>query len=548
MAELSPTRAEDLLTTEGRQVSGDVDTDGVRVRRERMLESSERLDAITTRETLSGGVWTVIRIEPHTDKLVWKITETRSIPGEWVPFTRYDDNLGAVQGKRRLVAAVNQAASLTATVKTTYDARNGSSLVVWEVVETSGSGISGFTAYPINTDDYYDDDRGAVQKTNQLVLATGTEVGSIAKIGSVVTETEYIPFNEFLLRKTVETYSVPGPARVGSVKTGDDQLGTIARQLVDASTAATVTTTTESSAVRPINEIVAMKETTTVPALFDAMAVGDTSEISFPVKFLTLAKDETITTTIAGSTATPDTITNTGLGIISADAQRVSDIKVRKRTTTRAGTPTPLNGFDFDEATGLLLPTTDQVVAAGTAGVALDSGGNYSTVTPLNTVWSIKSTRKATALTTRSFAKGEFVSLPRVLTVFEAVAFNDASGFIGTAGYYHVLKDYSGAYDVTVTETWSATAHTGLSITQLRPEGFSWLTPFDSGTIPPCLHGAITISGTTGTDNPDWQFATWNWVFAATTPSSLSGNIVLVDTQQPWRGGYLRHKETITVS
>lgn len=74
-----------------------------------------------------------------------------TLPGPWIPFTRYDDELGPIQGRRRNVVNTGQVASLTATVKTTYEARDLSDIVSWQIEEAFGAGVPGFTNYPILT-------------------------------------------------------------------------------------------------------------------------------------------------------------------------------------------------------------------------------------------------------------------------------------------------------------------------------------------------------------------------------------------------------------
>lgn len=180
--------------------------------------------AATTGLNLEGGATSPVLVkeysQPAEDQLagaflrVTRIYET--LPGPWIPFTRYDDDLGPIQGKRRAVLNTGQTPSLTATGKTTYEARDGSSIVSWEIVEawSDGTGIPGTggsplnPAYPVGVTDGYDPERGPVEITTQIVLATGTEVGSLLKSGNTITETKYGPFNEFLLKRSVEVWSL----------------------------------------------------------------------------------------------------------------------------------------------------------------------------------------------------------------------------------------------------------------------------------------------------------------------------------------------------
>lgn len=148
-------------------------------------------------------------------QIIEVIRQYATLPGPYIPFTRYDDNLGPVQGQRRLVINTGQEASLTPTGKITYEGYNGSSLVSWEITEswTNGDGESGNPAFPIETSDTYDDLYGPVQTTVQLQVQTGAEVGSLVydNVFQTVTKIWYEPFNQYLLRKFVQVFTVPGP-------------------------------------------------------------------------------------------------------------------------------------------------------------------------------------------------------------------------------------------------------------------------------------------------------------------------------------------------
>jgi hypothetical protein len=151
--------------------------------------------------------------DPH-DGVYLKVVRTYMVlPGAWIPFSRYDQLLGPIQGRRRAVANTSQTASLTSTVKTTYEGRDGSSVVLWEIEETNSDGTGGGSnpAFPITNEDDYDEVKGAFQRASQLVVATGSEVGSLAESGGTVTYIHYEPYNQFLLRKVTETWTVPGP-------------------------------------------------------------------------------------------------------------------------------------------------------------------------------------------------------------------------------------------------------------------------------------------------------------------------------------------------
>jgi hypothetical protein len=154
------------------------------------------------------------------------------LPAPWVPFTRYDDDLGPVQGRRRSVKNEGQEADLAADKKISYEGREGSAIVSNEIEETWSikTDEDGNSLFPIKDRDFYDASRGAVQERRQLFVPTGEEVGSLENINGVITQTSYEPYNEFLSVKIVQTYKVDGPQLVGLATDNDGQLVTVTTQ------------------------------------------------------------------------------------------------------------------------------------------------------------------------------------------------------------------------------------------------------------------------------------------------------------------------------
>jgi|688.fasta_scaffold06405_11 hypothetical protein len=154
------------------------------------------------------------------------------LPAPWVPFTRYDDDLGPVQGRRRSVKNEGQEADLAADKKISYEGREGSAIVSNEIEETWSIKVDedGNSLFPIKDRDFYDASRGAVQERRQLFVPTGEEVGTLENVGGVITQTSYEPYNEFLSVKVVQTYKVDGPQLIGNTTDNDGQLVTITTQ------------------------------------------------------------------------------------------------------------------------------------------------------------------------------------------------------------------------------------------------------------------------------------------------------------------------------
>lgn len=188
------------------------------------------------------------------------------LPGPWVPFTRYDENLGPIQGRRRSVANTGQTASLATTQKRTYEGREGSAIVSIEIEEnwSNGSGSENNPSFPINTSDVYDERLGPVEIQRQLVVATGDEFGSITQDGNTVTEVEYEPYNEFLLVRTVKRYILPSVDLTGQ-ETGQWGVESTSRRSVNNGTSADSGFGIKNSEVQPQGDGSSIKQTESYP-------------------------------------------------------------------------------------------------------------------------------------------------------------------------------------------------------------------------------------------------------------------------------------------
>lgn len=146
--------------------------------------------------------------ENYRDSLWVLVRRTyETLPGPWLPFTRYDDNLGPIQGQRRAVVNTGQVSTLTSTLKTTYEARDGSSYVSWEIQEAFGAGVSGFSAYPIIIGESLTADvRGRIVGTSSTIVASGTDPESGSLIISSVVKGRN---NQIADRTTVSIASLP---------------------------------------------------------------------------------------------------------------------------------------------------------------------------------------------------------------------------------------------------------------------------------------------------------------------------------------------------
>lgn len=152
--------------------------------------------------------------DPRQSEFVKVLKVWELLPGPWVPFTRYDDDLGPIQGRKRVVLNTGQLGGVIGpTAKTNYEARENSSVVSIQIEEnwSDGSGSTGNPIYPVLHWKLYEQDRGAIQRRSQIVVKDpfDQEVGSFQRVFGSVVKTWFEPYqdNPYLLKKLVETWT-----------------------------------------------------------------------------------------------------------------------------------------------------------------------------------------------------------------------------------------------------------------------------------------------------------------------------------------------------
>jgi hypothetical protein len=262
---------------------------------------------------------------------VWEI-----LPSPWVPFTRYDDDLGPVQGRRRSVKNDGQVASREADKQVTYDAREGSAIVYTELEETWSikTDEDGNSLFPIRDRDFYDASRGPVQERRQLFVPTGEEVGSLENVNGVITQTSYEPYNDFLSIKIVQTYMVDGPQLIGNATDNDGQLVTVTTQRKGADgyipPNPTATRTVEVSREDAESLI---ERVSTINTIFASQAFSIEKPDPLPQKFRVAAKTETTAENVEGQANPTLTLSESEL---AKSEQQVNRFIKRISTTERS--------------------------------------------------------------------------------------------------------------------------------------------------------------------------------------------------------------------
>ena len=300
---------------------------------------------------------------------------------------------------------------------------------------------------------------------------------------------------------------------------------------------------------------------------------GDANVI--PARFLALLNGKSIVQNGVPLDVTPDALSLTTV----ASSLKQTRTDEREKTTVSIDNPVGKTYVDykFDPESGKVIPVTQEIVATPTGGdipTGLDTDGTYSEFQGLTPEIGLLTTQRATGLTTRSYVVTEHIALPRVLSFLTFVAFYDKAfpvrnpfnlldpddeayqstkwihypANIVQVGVAFELTDYSGDYPVLVEESWQKEPFTGLAAFNPQPRGISWATPFNSGSIPPCLHGAVSIVYSTGTNHPRYALAEGSFDYDATNYTDVVGDRVIQDVQMPYQGGYRRIKKTATIS
>jgi hypothetical protein len=274
----------------------------------------------------------------NTDERVIWIYEI--LPAPYVPFTRYDDDLGPVQGRRRFVANSGQEATLERDRRVTFEAREGSAIVSTEIEETWDAGSTDpdlESPFPIKDRDFYDPSRGPVQERRQLVSTTGDEVASLENNNGVITQISYEAYNEYLSFKVVQTYSVNGPQLVGFATNNQGQLTTVTTQRKGADNydAPQPTALKTVEAVSEDAESIVERIVET-PNVFPETALSSEIADPLPNKFRSVIPAQSEAQLIEGTVTQPNLAKNE----ISSSEQQVTEF-VKRVSKTKRGIVNP---------------------------------------------------------------------------------------------------------------------------------------------------------------------------------------------------------------
>ena len=482
-------------------------------------------------------------LEPHPDSQTWpnhvfhsatpipsssdgRVMWSYSIfPGPQVPSTRYDPLFGPIQGLRRRVVNTGQTASLTSTVKTTYDSQNDST-IIYELEETNsnGTGSLGNPAYPIQINDFYDNERGAVDQQVQLVADT-TSSGGLTVVGTTVTDIRYEAVTQFHRKKTTETWTVPAPLRTADdydIQRGAIQttLQIIAGSSVEATLTASSNVVTETT-YRPLNNVLLEKKVQTFA--YPGPEITSEPEIDRDGSVFTIKRQIDVASNITEG----ETIDG-GLKIITSEpysGQSTGPLRY-KITKTRSLPGTAFTRTEVDGETGSPVSIEMQIIATPSFPLAQTAGSEIS-YQPISSVHGTKITTSMTGFASVTVVDypTSSMSAPPLITSAAITSTASRDGTPAISIVWNKRSAKTREVKMTRTKVYGTQANmlTAQGLLTIENPGVidvirdPWFVPAIRETN--VLTNAVTLDPyTTGTENPKWPFVTETVSWGATTP------------------------------
>jgi len=452
------------------------------------------------------------------------------IPGPLVLTTRYDRFLGAVNVTTQAVWAAGQTTTLTATAQTTYEARRGSVEVLNKVVETYSDGVS--PTFPILVEDLWDKERGDIQRTSQLVVATGSEEGSHTASGAIITEVNYEPFNQFLLKKVIETGNGTYPTLTADVF--DKERGPLQRttQLVlaggsEASTLVDLAGIITETTYEPYNHLLLRKVIETGNGTYPTF----TADGYDPEKG---AFEQTTQLMVTGVYAGSSTVSG-GITVTEIKYIPYNHLLLRKEITTWTLPGPSLVQYLMDSETRSAVTVTTQMVV-NPAGAYVQSPGSTIEYKPITDGYGLKvtTTLASYASVTHTVKEVVTMNLPRLITGVTAASISSLDGSVKSTLNWAGREATSAQVPSTVTVSYNDQA----TLTAAAPAvGYAPVLQslvydglFFSANERGVLNDAITLGPlTTSSTNPKWGAVTEASVlWGASSPISATQYIALI--------------------
>lgn len=460
------------------------------------------------------------------------------LPGPLVSSSRYDEQFGAIKIQRKTVLAdpTTQVATQTATVKTTFEALDESSVICTQIEETNsnGTGTSGNPAYPIQINNFYDNERGAVKQQVQLAADTTTS-GSLTVANNTVTDIRYEAVNQFHRKKTTETWAVPAPERIsddydiqrGAIET---TLQIIAASSVDGSLVAIDSKVTETT-YKPLNKELLEKKVQTFA--YPGPEIISEPEIDRDGSVFTIKRQLDVATNI-----TEGESIDGGLKIITSEpysGQATGPLRY-KITKTRALPGAEFTRTEVDGETGAPVSIKMQIIQTPALPITQSIGSEIS-YQPISSVHGTKITTTfsgdASSISVVDYPTGSMSAPPLIYgATLDSTVSRDGTPSVNILWNKRTGKTRE--VKMTRTKTYGSQADMAAAQSLITLENPGVVDLIQDFFFIPAIRetgvllNAVTHEFTTGTENPKWPWIaeTISWGDTEPTATGYAGRTV----------------------
>ena len=204
--------------------------------------------------------------------------------------------------------------------------------------------------------------------------------------------------------------------------------------------------------------------------------------------------------------------------------------------------------YKLDGETGKVFTekTTYQLGGTQTSGRDVNASAEYTESKRIDCNFYVSTTSKTTTLTTESNSVIVPAIWPAVLLNFRIDPLYDNDNLVSKYMVdFELKKRYVGPCRGLETRSWSVNPPPAENVTTLIEEALVYQGIFLNFAIPSCLHYAITIYETTGSNHPLYRFTTRSKQFSATPRTAWPASYVQDCNISRYKGGWL--KEVLTV-
>lgn len=518
-----------------------IDEDGLPITVKTTLKGTS---TIVSQETLIVGVWTKTYKKEVSDLVAQEIVESRSVPGNPIPYAKLDDDGTEIDYVKTLKdqSTINIGELISGGVWMQTTQESVSDLVSWEVIRAEE--VDGLTAPSAKVDsDYEIATTSRVLRDTSLITPSATESGGVITTVDKEQLTSKVSHQATTLKPWLDAASftrsipdiIPEEFRAAVTTTVESHIraGTASMQALG--------TGEFEHSQRQVNKLLYEDRVTKIGDIsFPVIVTGSENTESFGGGVLDVVM------TLDDDPLTDDT----GLTVVSSKVDPLGNGLYFKTTRQLQDATWPiLYGTHIDPTYDIEIDIQKQTVAAGTTGGVLGDG-TIVEVKPHDKWRSIQISSKFNSSTLPEdvqWFSGQQHSFPPELQAGAVIDWAEATCNCSdsfSAVLIANMNQYSGPVKTRITEQfYDGTPPDDVTITQFFPQahnfGFAWASACGttdgncrtkSGapkfTIPLCLHDDLTLT-----------IGAITFTFAATSPASLPhGSYIMLPPRVERRG------------